>query len=444
MCRTVIEMSDSESEKEKRKSVRELHYGETGKPLVDRTIERSRASREQGEGGKILKKVAQSKGGIEAVRDEKRTEEMEGGFIGSSPFSNRALKQQSYSTDAQAVETKVVRNPATQYLVLNSKDRNQTSSTGQYVRQAWNNFRLQRPQNIMQTYATRMLVSEINFPYYIPNVNPLNNKIWLRSGGVVYEIFIGTGFLTGTELAFIITTLMATGVSSSAGSIFPGAVAGNTITLGFNASTSVFTWISGDPIQLYFTDPGTALQPLSQVPYESQYYSTASLAQLMGFEFATVSGVVGVPGVGSFLSSNPTTLQYTKYIDIVSDKLHQHTTNRDGNSDNFFARNLLCRLYISDESSNIVQSFFVSGDALTTTSTPVQFIPGVNGSFIIHRQFKNPKSVMWNKEASVDWLDIALYDEYGNLLPLPTGVSTVPTPTLSYPDFQITLLASEN
>jgi hypothetical protein len=72
----------------------------------------------------------------------------------------------------------------------------------------------------------------------------------------------------------------------------------------------------------------------------------------------------------------------------------------------------------------------------------------VNGPFIIHRQFKNPKAVMWNKEASVDWLDIAIYDEFGNLVPLGSTVvksaaNKVPAnPT--FPDFQITLLASEN
>jgi hypothetical protein len=282
-----------------------------------------------------------------------------------------------------------------------------------------------------------MLVSEIHFPYYVPNINTLNNKIWLRSGGELYEIFINSGFVNGTQLALFLTSVIGTGTGG--GTIFPNPVIGNEIGVGYDITTSVFTWISAEPIQLYFTDPGT-MQTLPQNPYESQYYSNASLALLMGFEFSLVSGGLGLAIPGSVLKSNPTTLQYTQYIDIVSDKLHQYTSNRDGSTDNFFGRNLLCRLYISDEASNVVEGSNVGA----TTTQFVQFIPGVSSPFIIHRQFKNPKAVMWNKEASVDWLDISVYDEYGNLIPLPVSASTIPTPSLSYPDFQITLLASEN
>jgi hypothetical protein len=173
----------------------------------------------------------------------------------------------------------------------------------------------------------------------------------------------------------------------------------------------------------------------------------------MGLEYNQVNGLnpyiqLGVASNG--FTGNPTTCQYTQFVDIVSDKLNQYTTNRDGSSDNFFGRNLLCRMYISDEVSNVVQGSDTNNTVIpggTTIATQfVQFIPGVSGPFIIHRQFKNPKAVMWNKDASVDWLDIALYDEFGNLLPPPfvSVNSPLPANNPSYPDFQITLLASEN
>jgi hypothetical protein len=146
----------------------------------------------------------------------------------------------------------------------------------------------------------------------------------------------------------------------------------------------------------------------------------------MGMDYGQVIGqTINSPGA---VIGNPTTLQYTQYVDIVSDKLHQYSTNRDGSTDNFFGRNLICRLYISDETSGA--------------------IIGVDGPCVINRQFKTPKAVMWNKEASVDWLDIAVFDQYGNLLPLderqdPPNENQLPPAFLSYPDFQVTLQASE-
>lgn len=392
-------------------------------------------------------------------------------LLGRSQFDRGALRQQSYSTDAQAVETKVARNPATQYLVINSKDRNQTSSTGNYNRQPWNQFRLQRPQALMQTYATRMLVSEINFPWCITNVNVLNNKFWILAPSdavgnpvTLFEVELFPGYYTAnganiTSITEALNTLLSN---------LPGAADFGTVTpllggtgqidlpplVGINDDNSI-TWTAEPSLpsafNLFFYNPNGLT--VSTIPPEVSYYTNPSLLLLMGMEYQQVNGNTVVVD-GETLTGNPTTLQYTQYIDIVSDKLHQYTTNRDGNSDNFFSRNLLCRLYISDESSNIVQAVQSSvtspggGAPITTTSTPVQFIPGVNGPFIIHRQFKNPKAVMWNKEASVDWLDIAIYDEFGNLVPLGSTVvksaaNKVPAnPT--FPDFQITLLASEN
>jgi len=382
---------------------------------------------------------------------------MSSSLIGKSPFDMNALKQQSYSTDAQAVATQVARNPSTQYLVLNSKDRNQTSSTGQYVRQAWNNFRLQRPQNIMQTYATRMLITEINFPFFVPNVNFENNQFFIQTlstSGVetMFEVNVNIGYYAtnvssagNLNLATVITKILDGTDLGVNGFYIPilggtGLIAAPPV-VSINTDSSFRFEGQGADFALFSSQPNSLL-PVSNLPSEATYFNTSSLLQMMGFDYFQVSGQI-ISAVGGVIG-NPTTLQYTQYIDIVSEKLHQYSTNRDGNSDNFFSRNLLCRLYISDEASNIVEGISSVGG----TSTPVQFLPGVTSPFIIHRQFKTPKAVMWDKEASVDWLDIAVYDQWGNLLPLPAtsfggeGYITINTP--SYPDFQITLLASEN
>ena len=149
----------------------------------------------------------------------------------------------------------------------------------------------------------------------------------------------------------------------------------------------------------------------------------------MGMLYDQVSGAL-VSGLTDKLTGNPTELLYTAFVDIVSEKLNQFSNVRDGSSDSVSNKSLVCRLYLSDEVS-------ISGNDATLGYAPI----------VIHRQFKNAKQVMWNKEAVIDWLDIEVLDQYGQLVPLPvvsfasSFPSTVPG---SYPDFQITLLASEN
>jgi hypothetical protein len=57
--------------------------------------------------------------------------------------------------------------------------------------------------------------------------------------------------------------------------------------------------------------------------------------------------------------------------------------------------------------------------------------------------------VMWNKDSVIDWLDISVVDQYNRLVPLPLIKEFDPPDTYkyiegSYPDFQLTLLATEN
>jgi len=138
------------------------------------------------------------------------------------------------------------------------------------------------------------------------------------------------------------------------------------------------------------------------------------------------------PPANSVITGNPTELLYSEYVDIVSNKLNYYTDQKDGSSDPLTSDSLVCRLYLTDEIS------LANGNG-QDFSQP----------FIIHRQFKNPKAVMWNKNAVVDWLDISVYDEYGELVPLPQiSVSNGTDPASfkegAYPNFQITLLATEN
>jgi len=340
-----------------------------------------------------------------------------------------ALRSIQVESDPQAVNAYVSRTPANQYLSLNSKDRFNTASTGVYNYQPWNRFKLQRPQNLMTSFATRMVVSEINMPWYVPNINNLTNTIWINSDlatpgntRTTFTVTLPNGFYTPAQLVTALNTKLS-GPLPITGTNTTGTMYNCPIV---SYANSTFIWTvsngAGGAFSLYWFDPVVN----TTAPDSSVYQSSTSLGKLMGIYYNQYSSDYSDPlkPLTGAVSSGV----YTQYVDIVSDKLHQYTLVRDGSSDNYFNRNLILRLYISDETSMTVQG---------------------TAPFNIHRQFKNPKAVMFNKDAIIDWLDVALFDEWGNLLPLPSaplepnGVTPV-APDGSYPDFQITLLPSEN
>jgi hypothetical protein len=100
---------------------------------------------------------------------------------------------------------------------------------------------------------------------------------------------------------------------------------------------------------------------------------------------------------------SPYTGRYTDYIDIVSHKLCGAQYVRDGNTNqNVVRRDIVARVYVADEIS--AQGNYEIG------SRP----------FLIHRQFKCPKTMYWTVERSIDTIDLELYDMFGQ--PLPTGL----------------------
>ena len=331
----------------------------------------------------------------------------------------------TFSTEKQdAPSTVIVRLPSTQLLNLNSADRTQNSVAGgqKAVSQPWNSFILQRPQNLMEAFATRITVSEVRFPWYVPNINTNNNRIWITAEAntmgnplTTYLLTVPPGYYTGTTLASELNTQIS--LAS------PTLLRPPTVT--FANSQFVITPGSGSGsiFSLYWFDP--VANPT--VPNKTAFQAQPSLSQTMGLEYAQVSGGSNTtqPLIG-----NPTEVLYTQYIDIVSEKLNYYSHIKDGSSSGTSNRALICRLYIADE-----------------VSIPETIAPG-QAPFVIHRQFKNPKEIMWNKEAVIDYVDIAVLDQYGQLVPLPViqgNQSSSPTVTVgSYPNFQITLLASEN
>ena len=134
---------------------------------------------------------------------------------------------------------------------------------------------------------------------------------------------------------------------------------------------------------------------------------------------------------------SPYTGLYTQYIDICSPTLCQAQYVRDGNTNqSIIRRDLIARVYIASEIS-------------TPTTDPVGTRP-----FTIHRQFKNAKVMKWTAERSIDAIELILFDQFGNQLPIiPPMLSAAVDPDFQDrdtilqgqpADFAITFLVDEH
>ena len=294
-------------------------------------------------------------------------------------------------------------------LVISSKDR--FSGTFQNPQsQPYNNFIIQKGFPLQQGQIMNIKLSEVLFPYAIPNVNEYNNRFGISNdpaGFPAVEIIVPTGFYTGTSLAAVINPLIVAQIPT------------NNPTLTYDVNRNIFTFAASGvnyPVSIFpILNAGSGLVFSTASPVTSP-----SILSMMGFNFATQN--YAVPS--AVLVSGSASMVYTQYIDICSDVLTQYQNLPDASTGTPNLQHVICRLYIANETST------TNADA---SGNPI--FPGMV-PFVIHRQFKNTKVMKWNNQNSVDRVDIKLFDDAGRSLRLPIDNTT-------YQDFQITFQSAE-
>jgi hypothetical protein len=352
-------------------------------------------------------------------------------------------------------DVSVMRMASDAYLVIDSADRGTSSSAipgGGYTlpqTQPYNDFRLQKPQNLLQGGFTGLSLTEVRFPYAIPNViRGVNNTLWVvlknpydlaHSKAQIDLLGIAkSGWFSRESLATVLAAKL--NADPNVGTASPNAI---TWAVGPNISgfqgyglavvptqsagtvPVIFAFYPVDP-QYLTANSTTGIVSASSVPIPNK-----SLMTIMGFDYVTAFDYFCSFGVSLYSDYAPMT--YTTYIDICSDKLTQYQAVKDASSKTNSRNNVICRLFITDETSTTptIGSFW-NGTAEIDYNTSLR--PG-STPFTIHRQFHCPKHFRWNKEVAVDWIDIKLYDDVGNSLFVPD---------YSLPDFQLTFKASED
>ncbi len=336
--------------------------------------------------------------------------------------------------DEKPADVTIMRQPASGYLVLNSRDRyvNASPSQTEATYQPWNDFVLQKAQSIIPTFAKRIGVSEVRFPWLIPNINARNSRflIQLNLGGApTLDIRLDEGFYTPGQLVTALNDAIA------AQGIILGIAAGDLPVVVYSAGRFIISaGVNGTTFALYAVSrpAGPLGNPYASVITNSlAYNNAANLLLTLGIPFEYLSTVQAAPVLRAVVGGDYSLGLYTEYVDIISEKLMRFTDARDGGSGDKTKTSVVCRLYLADEVS--LPKTDASGSPVFPGQIPV----------VIHRQFASPKMVQWSPQSFVGDLDLQVYDMFGELVYQPTSAIN-PSRLVPYPDYQITMLASEN
>lgn len=288
-------------------------------------------------------------------------------------------------------------------IVLSSRDRN-TPTARNYNSALFS----QTQQNIIQGQIYSIAVSEVNFPYDIPNMQAGFNFFEAESEGMTpaqrFVVAVAPGFYTGTELANAINASFLL----EAQVLNPALIAANVPDVAFDTISNRF----------FISNPATPVVGYtSWVLYSSYtFYSTLTpnrtqvgkdIFSIMGYTQAQGSTGVGGAGNNPFIlvnglpigSAASAPLVFTEYIDICSPQLCKFQYFRDGSTTNLARRvDVICRLYIANN-----------------VALPVGEVDGTR-PFVINRQYQNPRVMRWTADNAIGQIDINLYDDVGQPL----------------------------
>ena len=288
-----------------------------------------------------------------------------------------------------------IRPSSTALLTIDSEDRYKD-----YVDAAANptspyNFAIRKAESLMPGFMTRIGVSEISFPWAIPNINDKTRDIqvtYTLNGGAVQTdtITLASGFYRPQEIA---TAIQVAVRAVNGGGDLP-------------AFTIVYggTGAADEPRFYYDSGAGTSLVGFLPMTYNSAAYpfnaNTKQLYDILGFDAASNSSLSNASsGSGTFC-------QFTRYIDIVCNQLTNSQAQKDQTSQSI-ARDMLCRLYLSTASG--IQSTVKTGD--------VAFCPPGCAATTLYKNFTLPKQIQWLPNQNIPgYLQFQVFDDSGDLL----------------------------
>jgi hypothetical protein len=328
-----------------------------------------------------------------------------------------------------------VRPSSTALLAIDSEDRFSSYAAARSS-QAGNPYTItiSKNENIMAGFFTRLAVTEVVFPWVIPNINPKTQKIQVsvQVGPAPAQIFVlnlNPTFATPAQVAAAMQQALRA-YTPDAGATFPLAA----LTFVYGAIPVVGGPGINTPTNLccfeYNTNNANLISFLP-MPYNSSAYPypdpTKQLFDLLGF--ASGQTVLATTGTGSF-----TLAQSIRYVDIVCNQLTNNQALKDTTSQRV-VRDSLCRVYLANPGT--LQSTVQPSDAA--------FCPPGCAPMVVYRDFTHPKQIQWLPNQNIPGsLSFSVYDDTGAPLEESDPFYSPGVGYFNRTDWSMTLLVSEN
>jgi len=319
-----------------------------------------------------------------------------------------------------------IRQPSTALLTIDSEDRYTNYIDASNNPSSPYNFTIRKTESLMPGFITRVGISEIVFPWTIPNINVKTNQILfsysLSGDPVVTKVLkLTQGFYTPSELATEISTL----VDNLPGNPLPSFV--------FQYATGQFSDSFDSPVFEYLSGTPYDKVAFSPLPYNTPAYpynsNSKQLFNLLGLSSRNTQLLLGD-------YSNYTLCQAIRYVDIVCNQLTNSQAQKDQTSQTI-ARDMLCRIYV-DSAPGLQSTIKASEDI---------FCPPGCAPTTIYHNYTVPKQIQWIPNQNIPgYLQFQVYDDTGDLLDYSIqGASGKPGDLPSQiSDWSMTMLVSEN
>lgn len=297
-----------------------------------------------------------------------------------------------------------VRPASTALLAIDSEDRfnNYTTARSSQVGNPYS-ITISKNENIMAGFFTRLAVTEVVFPWVIPNIGPKTNQIQVsvQVGAAPAQIFVlalNPTFATPAQIATIMQAALRAW-TPDAGTTFP--LAALTFTYGaviVNGGPGINTPTALNSFD-YATNNGNLIA-FNPMPPNSTAYpypdTTKQLFDLLGF--AAGQRILSDNGTGSF-----TLCQAIRYVDIVCNQLTNNQSLKDTMTQTI-VRDTLCRVYLVN--TGTLQSTIQPSDPL--------FCPPGCAPMVVYRDYTHPKQIQWLPNQNVAGsLTFTVYDDAG-------------------------------
>lgn len=268
-------------------------------------------------------------------------------------------------------------------------------------------FNIVKNQALLNGFFKRIALTEVVFPYYIPNINSRTDSINVsENGGAFSTVTIPTlGFYSPSALATILQTQLITATANPA------------LTVVYSNGRFVISTNTADTIAFARGNYGGLGARINQF----QLFDLLNMTPQN-----TIQSTSQTTGV--------TRCRYTEYIDIVSSQLTYNQKLKDASSERI-VRDILARVYVETE-DNLIQPYWNGTTEIITRND----IPGTY-PFTITRKFPMPKQIRWDDTQPLGNVSFEVYDDKGELLSSYLGAQF---PDYTMPDWRFSLLVSEN